>query len=114
AGDARLKTLLSDLNNAAIVSATGVHWEEAARDSWAFSSDTCSSAIALQALVRLDPQNQIIPNVVRWLMVARRGDIWLTTQESVWGLLALTDWMTTTGELNGAYDYAVWLNGNER
>jgi uncharacterized protein YfaS (alpha-2-macroglobulin family) len=114
AGDARLKTLLSDLNNAAIVSATGVHWEEAARDSWAFSSDTCSSAIALQALVRLDPQNQIIPNVVRWLMVARRGDIWLTTQESVWGLLALTDWMATTGELNGAYDYAVWLNGNER
>ncbi|MDW8214569.1 MAG: alpha-2-macroglobulin, partial [Roseiflexaceae bacterium] len=114
AGDARLKTLLSDLNNAAITSATGVHWEEPVRDYWAFSSDTNSSAIALQALVRLDPQNQLIPNAVRWLMVARRGDIWLTTQESVWGLLALTDWMATTGELNGAYDYAVWLNGNER
>ena len=113
-GDARLKTLLSDLNNSAIVSATGVYWEEAGRDYWAFSSDTCSSAIALQALVRLDPQNQIIPNAVRWLMVARRGDIWLTTQESVWALLALTDWMALTGELNGDYDYAVWLNGNER
>ncbi len=112
--DARLKTLLSDLNNAAITSATGVYWEEPVRDYWAFSSDTTSSAIVLQALVRLDPQNQIIPNAVRWLMVARRGDIWLTTQESVWALLALTDWMATTGELNGAYDYAVWLNGDER
>lgn len=114
ANDQRLKTLLSDLNNAAITSATGVHWEEPVRDYWAFSSDTNTSAIALQALVRLDPQNQLIPNAVRWLMVARRGDIWLTTQESVWGLLALTDWMAMTNELNGAYDYAVWLNGNER
>jgi uncharacterized protein YfaS (alpha-2-macroglobulin family) len=114
ASDARLKTLLSDLNNSAIVSATGVHWEEAGRDYWAFSSDTCSSAIALQALVRLDPQNQIIPNAVRWLMVARRGDAWLSTQESTWALLALTDWMALTGELSGDYDYAVWLNGNER
>ncbi|MFQ3683935.1 Ig-like domain-containing protein [Roseiflexus sp.] len=112
--DTRLKTLLSDLNNAAIVSATGIHWEEAEHDYWGFSSDTRSSAIALQALVRLDPQNQLIPNAVRWLMVARRGDIWLTTQESVWGLLALTDWMSRTAELNGAYDYAVWLNGDER
>ncbi len=114
AGDTRLKTLLSDLNNAAIVSATGIHWEEAEHDYWGFSSDTRSSAIVLQALVRLDPQNQVIPNAVRWLMVARRGDIWLTTQESVWGLLALTDWMSRTAELNGAYDYAVWLNGDER
>jgi uncharacterized protein YfaS (alpha-2-macroglobulin family) len=114
ASDARLKTLLSDLNNAAITSATGIHWEEPVRDYWAFSSDTNSSAIALQALVRLDPQNQIIPNAVRWLMVARRGDIWLTTQESIWSLLALTDWMAITNELNGAYDYAVWLNGDER
>ncbi len=114
AGDARLKTLLSDLNNVAIVSATGIHWEESAPDYLAPGGNTRSSAIALQALVRLDPQNPLIPNAVRWLMVARRGDAWLSTQESAWALLALTDWMAITGELNGAYDYAVWLNGDER
>jgi len=113
-GDLRLKTLLSDLNNAAIVSATGIHWEETEPDHWAPGGDTRSSAIALAALVRLDPQNQIIPGAVRWLMIARRGDAWQTTQESAWALIALSDWMVTTGELNGAYDYAVWLNGAER
>lgn len=114
AGDARLKTLLSDLNNAAIVSATGIHWEENTPDYWAPGGDTRSSAIALQTLVRLDPQNPLIPNAVRWLMVARRGNAWLSTQESAWALLALTDWMAITGELNSVYDYAVWLNGDER
>lgn len=114
AGDARLKTLLSDLNSAAIVSATGMHWEEPEPYYWSLGGDTRSSAIALATLVRLDPQNQIIPNAVRWLMVARRGDIWQTTQESAWALIALTDWMEVTGELNGAYDYAVWFNNGER
>src|SRR5262249_3695098 len=32
--DGRLKTLLSDLNNAAILSATGAHWEEDQYDWW--------------------------------------------------------------------------------
>jgi hypothetical protein len=48
--------------------------------------------------------------VVRWLMVARRDGIWETTYETAWALMALTDWMKVTGELQGDYDYAVWLN----
>jgi uncharacterized protein YfaS (alpha-2-macroglobulin family) len=110
AGDSRIDTLLSDLNNAAILSATGAHWEEADYDYWAMNTDTRSSAIILDALARLDPDNALIPQVVRWLMVARKDGIWETTQETAWSLIALTDWMVVTGELQGAYDYEVWLN----
>ena len=106
----RTATLLADLNSAAILSATGMHWEEASRDWWAMNSDTRTTAIVLDALVRLDPQNALIPNVVRWLMIARQGDVWATTQETAWALIALTDWMVETGELDAAYDYAVALN----
>ena len=109
--DGRILTLLSDLANDAILSATGAHWEESGIDRWAMNTDTRSTAIILDALARLDPENSIIPNVVRWLMVARRDGIWETTQETAWSLIALTDWMVVTGELRGAYDYAVWLNG---
>jgi len=112
--DNRLTTLLSDLNNAAILSATGAHWEEANYDWWAMNTDTRSTAIVLDTLVKLDPQNELLPNVVRWLMVARRAGIWETTQETAWALIALTDWMVETGELDANYDYAFFLNDQEQ
>lgn len=105
-----LNTLLSDLNNAAILSATGAHWEEERRDWWSMNTDTRSTAIILNALTKLDPDNALNPNVVRWLMVARRDGIWETTQETAWALISLTDWMVQTGELKADYDYAVSLN----
>ncbi len=108
--DARLKTLLSDLNNAAILSASGAHWEEAHHDWWAMNTDTRSTAIVLDTLVRLDPDNELLPNVVRWLMVARRAGIWETTQETAWALIALTNWMVETGELDASYDFALYIN----
>jgi uncharacterized protein YfaS (alpha-2-macroglobulin family) len=109
-GDDRIATLLSDLQNAAILSATGAHWEEANYDWWAMNTDTRSTAVILDALAQLDPDNALIPNVVRWLMIARRDGIWETTQETAWALIALTDWMVVTGELRGEYEYGVWLN----
>jgi uncharacterized protein YfaS (alpha-2-macroglobulin family) len=110
--DGRIKTLLSDLQNDAILSATGAHWEEANYDRWAMNTDTRSTAVILDALVHLDPDNALIPQVVRWLMVARKDGIWETTQETAWSLIALTDWMVVTGELEGEYEYGAWLNGD--
>ncbi|MBN1315509.1 MAG: Ig-like domain-containing protein, partial [Anaerolineales bacterium] len=111
--DHRVQTLLSDLNNAAILSATGAHWEENEYDWWAMNTDTRSTAVILDALTRLDPENEFIPNIVRWLMIARQDGIWETTQETAWALIALTDWMAYTGELAADYNWAAWLNGDE-
>jgi uncharacterized protein YfaS (alpha-2-macroglobulin family) len=108
--DERIKTLLSDLNNAAILSATGAHWEEDGYHWWAMTTDTRSTAIILDAYARLDQNNELAPNIVRWLMVARQFGYWETTQETAWSLIALTDWMVATGELKPNYDYAVFLN----
>ena len=105
--------LISDLQTGAILSATGAHWEEAERDWWNWSTDTRTTAIALAALTRAAPELDILPNVVRWLMVAREGDHWATTQETAWSVMALTDWMVATGELKANYDYVVALNGSE-
>ncbi len=109
----RVDTLLSDLNTAAKLSATGAHWEEEERDYWNWNTDTRSTAIALDALARLDPQNALAPNVVRWLMVARTAGRWESTQETAWALIALTDWMKVTGELRADYSWAAKLNGVE-
>ncbi|MBI1877021.1 MAG: hypothetical protein HYR94_02075 [Chloroflexi bacterium] len=47
-------------------------------------------------------------------MVARKDGIWETTQETAWALIALTDWMVETGELNAAYDYSIYLNETDK
>ncbi|HKZ82326.1 MAG TPA: Ig-like domain-containing protein [Anaerolineae bacterium] len=109
----RVDTLLSDLNNAAKLSATGAHWEEGEHDTWNWNTDTRSTAIVLDALARLDPQNPLAPNVVRWLMVARTVGRWESTQETVWALIALTDWMKATGELNADYSWSARLNDED-
>ncbi|MBN1955115.1 MAG: Ig-like domain-containing protein [Anaerolineae bacterium] len=112
-GDARITTLLSDLNNAAIVSASGAHWQETETGHWNWNTDVRTTALALDVLARLDPDNDLAPQAVRWLMHARTADHWETTQETAWSLIALTDWMVATGELEGSYDWAVRINGKE-
>ncbi|HLY26415.1 MAG TPA: alpha-2-macroglobulin family protein, partial [Aggregatilineales bacterium] len=107
----KINTLLSDLQSAAVLSATGTHWEEGYRDWWNWDSDTRTTAIVLQTLVELTPKSDMIPNVVRWLMVARRGDAWESTQETAWAVMALTDWMDVSGELKANYVFDVSLNG---
>jgi len=101
------------LNNAAILRASGAHWEEQQHDWWAMNTDTRSTAIILDTLARLDPDTALNPNVVRWLMVARQSGIWETTQETAWALIALTDWLVQTGELAADYDYSLLLNDEE-
>ena len=106
-----LLTLLSDFNDTAILSAAGAHWEEDTTDYWTMNTNNRTTAMVLSSLLRVDPDNPLIPNVVRWLMSTRKQGHWETTQETAWSLMALTDFLLSTGELQADYDYRVTLNG---
>jgi hypothetical protein len=108
--DTRLPTMVSDFVSGAVLSATGAHWEDN-DDFFNWTTDTRTTALVLDALIKLNPDNQLIPQAVRWLMVARTADAWETTQETAWSVMTLTDWMVVTGELRPAYDFSVSLNG---
>ncbi len=112
--DTAVEALRSDLVSAVRLSATGAHWEETYRDWWNWGSDVRSTALALSALIETDPSNELLPNVVRWLMVAREGRRWASTQETAWSVMALTDWMVETQELDANYDYTLVLNSAEQ
>ncbi|MSP11336.1 MAG: hypothetical protein EXR62_00120 [Chloroflexi bacterium] len=115
-GQERLSAITSDLAGRAVLSATGTHWQDDPARPWQkiyMSTDTRTTALTLQALVRIDSQNLLIPGAVRWLMSQRRYGEWSTTQESATSILAFTDFMLSTGELQGNYNYSVSLNGKE-
>lgn len=107
--DVKVTTLLEGLRGAAERSATGVRWEEQNSRFWV--TDVRATAVALTALVRLAPEDPLIPQAVRWLLVARRGDRWATTQETAWALLALSDYLAASGELRADYEWGVAFNG---
>lgn len=109
--ESRVNTLLSDLAGDALYSATGTHWEEAQPDYWNMNTDTRTSAIVLWAMARHNPQSELLPNAVRWLMNVRKEGHWETTQVSAWSSMALIAYMRASGELAGEFDYRVTLNG---
>lgn len=110
-GDPRLITMNGDFVSHALLSATGANWEEAERDYWNWNTDTRTTAIVLDTMVKLDPDNPLVANAVRWLMAHRTDGRWQGTQETAWTIMALTDFMVATGELQPNYNYEVALNG---
>jgi hypothetical protein len=106
----RTDALLSDFHSLAIVSATGTHWEESRPDRWNWNTDIRTNALILKVLVELEPDSELIPNVVRWLMTQRQNRAWSTTQETAWSVMALTDWMLISGDLDPNYTATLRFN----
>ena len=107
--DARVRTLLEELRADAELSAAGARWEVAAPRYWATTPR--ATAVALLAFARLAPEDPLVPQAARWLMVNRQADRWGTTQENAWAIIALTEVMLATGELRGDYIWGAAFNG---
>ncbi len=107
---AEAQSLLGDLNDSAILSAAGAYWQDAEPDWNNLNSDIRGTAMVLEALSRLDSSGLLAPNAARWLMVARRAGHWPTGHDTAWSIMALSDWMAVSGELEADYDYQVDVN----
>jgi alpha-2-macroglobulin len=111
--DARINSLLSDLEDAVVLSAAGAHWEEDEHDYWNWNTDTRTTAIVLNAFIQTAkrPESPVTAHAVRWLMAHREQGHWETTQETTWSLIALTNWMRAANEYDTKYAFAIGLNG---
>lgn len=109
--DERLETLAQMMLNRAVTRATGVFFEETYQDRWNWSSDVRSTALALNATLKIRPESELLPNIVRHLVTVRKGrGYWTSRQENVWSIIALTNWMRASGELDPDYSWSVSLN----
>ncbi|GEM_PF-56985 len=114
----RVDTLIGELMESAFLTTTDAYWREQRIDFWAMSSDDRSTALAVQALVRSDPNNFLIPNAVRHLMGASNVQADAprlharTTLEWATILMALAEYLPQTGELDANYSYEAALNGS--
>jgi uncharacterized protein YfaS (alpha-2-macroglobulin family) len=107
----RVQTLLDDLAGKAVASATGIHWQESTPDYWNMNTDVRTTAIVLWAFSRLEPDRELLPGVVRWLMAVRQEGHWESTQDTAWSLLGLVGYMRASGEMQGDFGWTIYLNG---
>lgn len=107
--DDQVRALLNDLAAATIPSANGNHWEDKpVRGS--FMTNTATTALVGLALARMQPEQPLFAQSVRWLVVARSAQGWTTPVERSIGVDSLTAYAVQTGELAGNFSYEVQLN----
>ena len=111
----RSADLLQDILAAAKISPRGTHFEEKNERQYRrlMSTNQRTTAVVLQALLRIDPQNALIPNVVRGLLAMRQGGHWDTTQSTTAGIFSLVEYLRATRELEGDFKATASVNGEE-
>ncbi|MGH2473170.1 MAG: alpha-2-macroglobulin family protein, partial [Candidatus Limnocylindria bacterium] len=111
--DAQVRALFNDLAGATISSANGNHWEDAVDKRGTFLSSTATTGLATLAIARIRPDHALVPQTVRWLVVARGANGWHSSIDRAMGVLALSSYAVSTGELAGDYSYAVELDAKD-
>jgi uncharacterized protein YfaS (alpha-2-macroglobulin family) len=106
--------MIDHLIEQAVVTDSEAYWNTGDTDGHyhekTMSSSMRSTALALDAIVRIRPDDPIVPKIVRWLMAHRAPDGWGTTQETSYTVVALTDYLRASGELNSGSTYRVYVN----
>jgi alpha-2-macroglobulin len=111
-GDERIQALVSNLETAAVRSATGASWDAPGPGWYSWSTPGFSTAIVVYTLAKLDPAAAVLTDAVRYLVLSRRSNgCWQSSYESAWVLFALSEALTATGDLQADFTYEAELNG---
>ncbi len=90
-----------------------VHW---GRDGLFFrwsESAVESTAMAVEAMSRIDPENPLLEPAVNWLLANRRAASWNNTRDTAMTVLALNQYLRQSGELMHPLDLTVSFNNRE-
>ncbi len=71
-----------------------------------------ATAFALRALLTIDPKNKLVEPVMNWLIKNRRGANWSNTRDTAIVVLAMNQYLKTSGELKGGIEYELQVNGH--
>ena len=77
------------------------------------ASTVRSTALILDAFAQIDPENTLVPGIVRYLMGQRRAYGWGSTNETAFTVIALTDHLLSLQADNAETGYRIELNGVE-
>jgi uncharacterized protein YfaS (alpha-2-macroglobulin family) len=99
------------LNNRVTETAGAAHFVSSYKDSdyLLLNSDRRADGVILEALIADQPQNDLIPKIVRGLLAHRTRGRWENTQENVFILLALDRYFATFEKVTPNFVARAWL-----
>ncbi len=109
----KARGVLQHILDGALIDPRGAHVEESQKNTYRFAmqTNTRTTAETLQAMLRLDPKNALVPSFVRFLLASRKDGHWDSTQSTVQTVLAFTEFLKSTNELSADYIAGIDMNG---
>ncbi len=109
--NARVNTLLANLEGRAVRSATGVHWRSNRSDWMMPGTPIFNTAASVYALAQLDPASTSVPLALRYLMAHHSGTQHFSSDfESAWVLMAVAGAVQGTGDYQADFEFKATLN----
>jgi uncharacterized protein YfaS (alpha-2-macroglobulin family) len=111
ASAAQIEAIRRHLNNRVSETAGAAHFVDSYSDGayTILHSDRRADGVLLDALIGDQPQNELIPKLVRGLLGGRKRGHWLNTQENVFILLALDRYFNAYEKATPDFIARVWL-----
>jgi hypothetical protein len=103
--------LLRELDNAAVETASGAHFSEIKTESLRLllHSEERTDAIALYALLEVDPEHSLMAKLARGLIQSRVKGAWSTTQANAYALTALARYYRQIEKVVPDHVTRLWL-----
>ncbi len=106
-----IKTLLGDLENRAIRSATGIHWESDGRAWMLPGTPIFNTAATIFAIAQLDPASESLTPGLQYLLAHQDSRSWWSSSfESAWVLMAIPKVIQGTGGYLADFAYQAKIN----
>ncbi len=105
------KIVLGDLLDLSRGDDASTYWEASSGEWYWADNRVETTAYALLAMLAVDPDNPLAPQVVRWLSEARLGNAWNSTKDTAIAIMALTEYMKLRDEISPNITATAVLNG---
>ena len=90
-------------------------WVRTPKQHWWFwwNNDIETNAWTLRAMMAINPDNDLGPRLVKWLLNNRRsGHYWRSTRDTALVIAAMTEYMVVSGEAEPDYNLTVNIDGH--
>jgi alpha-2-macroglobulin len=102
--------LVDQLERSARSTGTSCCWSGMTGSHGWTDNETETTAYVLQALMLVKPQSSFVGKAVRFLCLSRKGDSWYSTKDTAAAVLALTEYLKTSKELEPDFTATMLVN----
>ena len=72
-----------------------------------------STSYCLMALISVKPESKLIPSIVKYLCLNRKGNSWYSSKDTASAVMAITEYVKITKELNPDFNGTLYVNGKQ-